>query len=227
VLSQAPVRIVFPSGEKATDLIKRRCPLKVRSCSPVVVSQRMACSSASPVSTRFPSAENATASTSACCRGSCFSAAAMRRLLATGSPSKLRTTLPVATSHSVAVLSGESMSTNRPSGDSATRPCPPRNTRNFVPVAASHKIAVSSEDPVRIHFPSREKATDSMPPVCPTNRRTTVAVAASQRMAALSVPPVRTLFPSGENATDQTPPKCPVCSTSSGTVAPGSRNETR
>ena len=108
-----------------------------------------------PVRTRVPWGENATAKTEPSC------------------PARVAISLPVAASHSPAVLSIEPVRTRVPSCENATAVmeavCPAR-VATAVPVAASQSRAVLSREPVRTRVPSRENATAKIEPVCP--RRT-------------------------------------------------------
>src|SRR5271165_4094883 len=69
--------------------------------------------------------------------------------------------LPVAASHSRAVLSSEAVTTRVPSGEKAaleTQSSWPRRTAISLPVAASHSRAVLSPEAVTTRVPSGEKA---------------------------------------------------------------------
>ena len=142
------------------------CPLKVRTSTPVAASHSLAVPSSPPVSTYFPSGEKATL-----CLERFISTADRTAVVC---PLKVRTSTPVAASHSFAVLSWLPVSTYFPSGEKATlstQPVCPLKVRTSTPVAASHSFAVSSWLAVRTYFPSGERVTPSMVSVCPMKVR--------------------------------------------------------
>ena len=105
-------------------------------------------------------------------------------------PSSVATVLPVAVSHSRAVLSSEPVRTRAPSGEKATAqtvPVCPSSMATTLPVAASHSRPVLSSEPVNTRAPSGEKTTALTGPVCPSSAATALPVAASHSRARVIV----------------------------------------
>ena len=229
VLSSEPVRTRAPSGEKATAQTGPVCPSSVgdRLARRRVPQPRRLVLGAGedaravgregdsrrrglygPRAWR-PSCPSPRPTAAPSCRRSRSGRArrrARRRQPQTGPvwPSSVATVLPVAASHSRAVLSSEPVRTRAPSGEKATAatgPVCPSSVATGLPVAASHSRAVLSPEPVRTRAPSGEKATPQTRPVCPSSVATGLPVAASHSRAVLSSEPVRTRAPSGEKAT--------------------------
>ena len=83
-------------------------------------------------------------------------------LLTHACPSSVATQLPVATFHTLSVLSCDPETTRRPSGDTATHStlseCP-SSVATHLPVAKSHTLSVQSSDPDTTRRPSGDTAT--------------------------------------------------------------------
>jgi hypothetical protein len=79
---------------------------------------------------------------------------------------RVRTSCPVATSHSLIVPSPEPEARSRPSGLNATdltQPVWPSRVRTSLPVATSHSLIVLSSEPEARSFPSGLNATELTP----------------------------------------------------------------
>ena len=81
----------------------------------------------------------------------------------------VRSDLPVAASHTFAVLSALPVTMRLPSGENATERTRALavSVRSYLLVVASHTLAVLSQLPVSMRLPSGEKATEAIPLVCP------------------------------------------------------------
>jgi hypothetical protein len=135
------------------------------------------------------------------------------------SSSTVRSSSPLATSHSLSVLSSLAESRRVPSGENATERTPtvcPSKLRISWPLAVSQSLILSLVSsnmtfalPETRHVPSGEKATDSTPSECPSKVRMSWPLTASQSLRVLSWLPESRCVPSGENATELTLPVCP------------------